>query len=180
MFPDIVSHTSLLTAAARAAESRRPDRLFDDPQAALLAGPAGEALLAEAGPETAVPSIAIRTRFFDDAIRAAVARGIRQVVLLGAGLDPRAYRLDLAGDGPPVRWFEVDRAPVLAHKRQVLAGATPAVELHDVPGDACEQSDVRRAARGRPRPPRASVLWMAEGLLWLPRVARRSAPCSSA
>jgi methyltransferase (TIGR00027 family) len=175
MFPDIVSHTSLLTAAARAAESRRPDRLFDDPHAGTLAGPAGEALLAEAGPETAVPSIAIRTRFYDDAIEAAVRRGIRQVVLLGAGLDARAYRLSLAG-GPrlagsprtPVRWFEVDRAPVLAHKRQVLArqvpAAAPTVDLHDVPGDACEEStfDALRAAG---LDPRASVLWIAEGLL---------------
>jgi methyltransferase (TIGR00027 family) len=161
VFPDIVSHTSLLTAAARAAESLRPDRLFDDPHAAALAGPAGDALLAEAGRETAVPSIAIRTRFYDGAIQAAVLRGVRQIVLLGAGLDTRAYRLGLPG---AVRWFEVDRAPVLAYKRQLLAGAAATVTLHDVPGDACEQPtfDALRAAG---LDPRASVLWVAEGLL---------------
>jgi methyltransferase (TIGR00027 family) len=165
MFPDVVSHTSLLTAAARAAESRRPDRLFEDPYAATLAGPAGEALLDEAGPETAVPSIAIRTRYFDDAIRAAVLRGIRQVVLLGAGLDTRAYRLGLtAVAGDTVRWLEVDRAPVLAYKRQLLVGTAPTVDLHDVPGDACEKPtfDALRAAG---LDTAASALWIAEGLL---------------
>lgn len=165
VFPNIVSDTSLLTAAARAAESRRPERLFDDPHAATLAGPAGEALLAEAGPETAVPSIAIRTRYYDGAVQAAVLRGIRQVVLLGAGLDTRAYRLGLAEIAVgAVRWFEVDRAPVLSYKRQLLAGTRPTVDLHDVPGDACERStfDALRAAG---LDPRASVLWIAEGLL---------------
>jgi methyltransferase (TIGR00027 family) len=165
VFPDVVSHTALLTAAARAAESRRPDRLFDDPYADALAGPSGEALLAEAGPETAVPSIAIRTRFFDGAIQAAVLRGIRQIVLLGAGLDTRAYRLGLSGlAGGAVRWFEVDRGPVLAHKRRLLAGAEATVDLHDVPGDACEQPTFD-ALHTAGLDPSASVLWVAEGLL---------------
>lgn len=161
MFTDIVSHTALLTAAARAAESRRPERLFDDPHAATLAGPGGEALLAEVGPDTAVPSIAIRTRFFDDVIVGAVERGIRQVVMLGAGLDTRAYRLGLPR---AVRWYEVDRAEVLAHKRRLLAGAAATVDLHDVPGDACEQRTFD-ALRAEGLEPQARTLWIAEGLL---------------
>ncbi|APR74825.1 O-Methyltransferase involved in polyketide biosynthesis [Minicystis rosea] len=161
MFPDQVSHTSLLTAAARAAESVRAERLFNDPFAAALAGSGGEALLAEVGPETAVPSIAIRTRFYDDVIRGAVARGIRQIVLLGAGLDTRAYRMRLPAS---VRWFEVDRAPVLDHKRRVLEGAEPTVRLGDIPGDACASAtfDALRTAgltEGEP------VLWVVEGLV---------------
>jgi len=161
MFPDQVSHTSLLTAAARAAESARGERLFADPFAAALAGRGGESLLAEVGPETAVPSIAIRTRFFDDAVRASVARGVRQIVLLGAGLDTRAYRLDLPR---AVRWFEVDRGPVLDHKRAVLAAAQPTVQRAEVPGDACApEAFAALHAAGLARD--APALWVAEGLL---------------
>ena len=145
MSPDPVSHTSQLTAAARAAETQRTDRLFNDPHAATLAGTSGEALLAEVGPETAVPSIAIRTRYYDDLVVDAVARGIQQVVLLGAGLDARAYRLPLPAS---VVWLEVDRAPVLDYKRRLLTGAHPRVALRDVAGDACEAPtfDALRAA----------------------------------
>jgi len=161
MFPDLVSHTALLTAAARAMESRRPDRLFDDPPAATLAGVGGESLLAEVGPDTAVPSIAIRTRFYDGVIQAAVTRGVRQVVLLGAGLDTRAYRLGLPAT---VRWLEVDRGPVLEHKRRLLRGAPATVELHDVPGDACEPTTFDALhASGLERAER--TLWLVEGLL---------------
>jgi methyltransferase (TIGR00027 family) len=161
MFPDQVSHTALLTAAARGVESARPGRLFDDPHAAALGGEAGDALLAEVGLDVAVPSIAIRTRFYDDAVRQAVGRGVRRVVLLGAGLDTRAYRLGLP-EG--VRWIEVDRAPVLDYKRRVLAGARPTVELEHVPGDACDPATFAALSRAGVTPDRAT-LWLVEGLL---------------
>ena len=48
----------------------------------------------------AVGRVTLRTLFFDDHVLAAVRAGARQVVLLGAGMDCRAWRLDLpAGDG---------------------------------------------------------------------------------
>lgn len=161
MFPDQVSNTALLTAAARAAESARPDALFRDPHAEALAGEAGSRLLAEVGIETAVPSIAIRTRFYDDEIERALARGIRQVVLLGAGLDTRAYRLDLPSE---VRWIEVDLGPVLAYKRHVLSHARPRVALRDVAFDACDGAmwgALERAHLSR----HERTLWLLEGLL---------------
>src|SRR5674476_1325463 len=85
----------------RAHESRRADRLFNDPYAVafLMAAPGAfdmEQRAAEAGAgdmalwgATLWSHAVIRTRFFDDYLLDATARGIRQVVLLAAGLDTR-------------------------------------------------------------------------------------------
>lgn len=123
MFPEAVSRTALLTAAARAAESELPAPLYDDPFAGRVAGAEGAALLAQhPARDRFVRAHGVKTRVFDDAIRAAVAAGAEQVLLPAAGLDTRAWRLNLP---PGVRWFEVDHGPVLDHKARVLAG-TPA------------------------------------------------------
>jgi methyltransferase (TIGR00027 family) len=126
---DPISLTARLTAAARARESLRPDRLFDDPLAAALAGSEGVALMARlemaARPVDSTeplenPYIAMRTRFFDDFLATAVAEShARQIVLVAAGLDSRAFRLDWP-DG--TRLFELDRGEVLRAKQEVLDG----------------------------------------------------------
>jgi methyltransferase (TIGR00027 family) len=64
--------------------------------------------------------IAARTRFAEDALAAAVERGVRQLVVLGAGLDTYAYRGALRGR---LRIFEVDHPATQAWKRQRLADA---------------------------------------------------------
>ncbi len=64
--------------------------------------------------------IAMRTRFAEDALAAAVATGTTQVVVLGAGLDTFAYRSPY-GDG--VRVFEVDFPATQAWKRERLGEA---------------------------------------------------------
>jgi methyltransferase (TIGR00027 family) len=64
--------------------------------------------------------IAVRTRFAEDALSDAVERGVRQVVVLGAGLDTVAYRSPFRGR---VRMFEVDHSATQAWKRQRLAEA---------------------------------------------------------
>ena len=61
--------------------------------------------------------IAVRSRFAEDALAAAIARGVRQVVILGARLDTYAYRTNLAG----LNVFEVDYPATQAWKRQRLA-----------------------------------------------------------
>lgn len=97
------SRTAILTAAYRA---RHPE-LCRDPWAAKLAGPEGEALARrydQVNPHAGLYT-AVRTAFLDGEVRAALARGVDQVVLLGAGLDARAARLG----APGVRFFEVDR-----------------------------------------------------------------------
>ena len=117
--------TARWTAAARAAESERIDGLFVDPWAAALAGPKGMSWLTQRTPDAVLPMV-LRTRYFDDWLESISGRdGIRQIVLLAAGLDTRSYRLRWP-DG--TRLFELDREAVLRDKAGVLgaAGAIPA------------------------------------------------------
>jgi methyltransferase (TIGR00027 family) len=155
--------TARWTAAVRAAETARPDRLLEDPWAADLAGAEGAAWLAER-PEASLLPIALRTRYFDDWLVDVVGSGgPRQVVLLGAGLDTRAFRLAWPA-GTIV--FELDRSPVLDHKERVLAAsaARPACARRAVVTDlAGAWSDDLLAAgfdAGRP------AAWLLEGLLF--------------
>lgn len=116
--------TARWTAAVRARERTRVDRLFDDPWAALLAGKQGEDWI-EHRTEGSVLPIVLRTRFFDEFIeRITLQGGIRQVVLMAAGLDTRAFRLTWPEQ---TRVFELDQPGVLQYKEQILhsAGAQP-------------------------------------------------------
>ncbi|GAA4252326.1 SAM-dependent methyltransferase [Dactylosporangium darangshiense] len=146
------------TAAARARESARSDRLFDDPWAALLADGT------EAGPEN--PYLPVRTRYFDDAVIAAAAQH-RQLVLLGAGLDTRAWRLPLPGD---TTVFEVDRPGPGPAKRGRIP-APPVCTVRAVEADlAADDWPARLLDAGLD--PGAQTLWLAEGLLFhLPATA---------
>lgn len=118
---DAVAATARLTAALRAAESVRPDRLFCDPFAARLAGTVGVELLDQLQMRDS-PIIPVRTRYFDDAITGTVSRGIRQIVVVAAGMDTRGYRLDLPED---TVLFELDRPNLLRLKDELLGAAQP-------------------------------------------------------
>lgn len=65
----------------------------------------------------------LRTRAIDDAVCDAVAKGARQLVILGAGLDARAWRLGCLRD---VRVFEVDHPATQAYKRERIGSRAPA------------------------------------------------------
>jgi methyltransferase (TIGR00027 family) len=68
--------------------------------------------------------MALRTVTIDDAVRAAISRGTTQVVILGAGLDGRAWRMrELAG----VRVFEVDHPATQAFKREHVDALPPPI-----------------------------------------------------
>jgi methyltransferase (TIGR00027 family) len=161
-----VSVTAVGVAALRAYESRRPDRLFDDPYAAAFHA-AGSSLLPVAPGETPqgglgalfARQVAFRTRFYDDYLLAA---GCAQVVELAAGLDARAFRLAWP---PGVRFFELDLPEVLAFKDEVLAaqGAEPACERVVVPADL--RDDWAGALRTAGFDPGVPTAWLAEGLL---------------
>jgi methyltransferase (TIGR00027 family) len=126
--------TARWTAGVRAKESAREDRLFDDPWAAALVGEEGAEWIEHRSADSVVPMV-IRTRFFDDFLqRICLQYAIRQVVLVAAGLDTRAFRLTWP-EG--TRLFELDQAPVLKYKEQVLrsAGARPACERQTIEAD---------------------------------------------
>ncbi len=161
---DSVAKTSLLTAAMRAAETHRSEaegRLFSDPYAELLAGQEGRELLARAiAAAGEQPAIAIRTKFMDDRIMAAVAGGVRQIVMLAAGMDTRAFRLALPKD---LRLFELDRQEVLDYKTEKLSGVPPVCKRTALAVDLREDwtGVLVKAGWKRGEP----TLWMVEGLL---------------
>ncbi|GAB2802825.1 SAM-dependent methyltransferase [Actinoallomurus bryophytorum] len=160
-----VGGTSLGVARARAWESGRPDRLFDDPYAAAFAAAAPVTRRA-VSPGSARARLAfhviIRTRFYDDYLLAACAAGCRQVVLLAAGLDTRAYRLPWP-EG--VRLYELDLPEVLTFKESVLAGqeAVPRCSLTALPVDLRSEWPATLTDAGFD--PGAPTAWLIEGLL---------------
>jgi methyltransferase (TIGR00027 family) len=153
-------------AALRTEEGGRADRLVDDPLAPAFVSAAavggGDTPTAAVLPPGASAFLAIRTRFFDDQVLAACATGIRQVVLLGAGLDARAFRLDWP---PGVRLFEVDLPELFAFKEPVVAsaGAVARCERIVVPVDLREDWTGPLSGAGFDRD--AATAWLAEGLL---------------
>jgi methyltransferase (TIGR00027 family) len=160
---NLLGSTAHWTAAVRQMESAREDRLFNDPWAAALAGDQGAQWIAQRTPDSVAP-IVLRTRYFDDFLQRVTAQhGIRQVVLLAAGLDTRAFRLPWPAE---TRIFELDQVAVLAHKERVLraAGAecpcarqTAGVDLTD------SWSTALNAAGFDPERPSC---WLLEGFLF--------------
>ncbi|WP_394841089.1 SAM-dependent methyltransferase [Pendulispora brunnea] len=157
-----VAITGLLVAAMRADESTRPDRLFEDPFAAILAGERGKDALAtyRAAVGPSIPIIEVRTRFYDEGLERAADDGIRQVVLVAAGADARAYRLRWHSG---TRVFELDQPAVLAYKAAVLAGSEPTCERVPVPVDLAK--DFSGALRGAGFDSNRRTAWVVEGLL---------------
>jgi methyltransferase (TIGR00027 family) len=123
-----VATTALFVAAVRARENERSDPLFKDQLSALLAGSEGLAWLAasEANPGSnyhldSFPYLEVRTRYFDDWASEAVRDGeARQLVLLGAGMDTRAFRLPWP-EG--FQFWEIDTPELFALKEARLQSA---------------------------------------------------------
>ncbi|WP_433374206.1 class I SAM-dependent methyltransferase [Actinoplanes sp. CA-142083] len=91
--------------------------IFQDDFAVRILGVPPDELVADAPRRAMRVFIAARHRFAEDALAAAVSRGVRQVVVLGAGLDTFAYRNGFEG----VRVIEVDHPDTQAWKRERLA-----------------------------------------------------------
>ena len=160
-------HSARWAAAQRFRESERPDALFRDPLARCLAGDEGLALLqqweqAYAGSAATSAFVAIRTRCHDDLAARCAAEGVRQVVLLGAGMDARAFRLSWPA-GTTV--FECDHAELLDQKQRLLAeqGAVPACSRVPVPANLA--ADWSEDLTGHGFSAQTPALWIAEGFL---------------
>jgi methyltransferase (TIGR00027 family) len=183
-----VGATALGMAIARAHETAKAQPLFTDPYArifideAIQAGwdppPSAAAPQAPgAGPRLEGQKVALmdyaacRTAYFDQFFIRANHRNIRQVVVLGAGLDSRPWRLPWT---PGTRVYEIDQPQVLEFKINTLwtRNFDPACEYRPVPVDlrfgwlaALQQTGFDRSE---------PTAWSAEGLLsYLPRAARQ-------
>jgi methyltransferase (TIGR00027 family) len=99
-----------------------------------------------------------RTRFIDDVVRAEVAAGIRQVVILGAGYDSRAHRITELAKVPV---YEVDRADTQAEKQKRIAGVAGArKDVRYVPVDFQKDALTTRLADAGWRADRSSLfIW---------------------
>jgi methyltransferase (TIGR00027 family) len=173
--------TALVVAALRAVETGGSKPLFHDPFAAKFVHAADTVKPLPVSPEEieqgerralfqfAADGVALRTRHLDDYFSTSRST---QAVILAAGLDTRAFRLDW-----PPGWtvFEVDQAPVLEFKQQVLdrAGALARCDRRPVAVDLRDDWGSALVAAGyeRTRP----TAWLAEGLLpYLPPAAEES------
>jgi methyltransferase (TIGR00027 family) len=154
------SRTAIWVSAWRGLGKFFPEPIAHDPIAKDLVGGAFRLILeaAEQRPATARALVAIatvatgglarhlplRTRAIDEVLVREVSRGTRQVILLGAGLDARAHRLE-ALSGCTV--FEVDHPDTQVHKRESVRGLPrTAKDIRYVPVDF-ERDDLRRALK---------------------------------
>lgn len=116
-----------------------------------------------------IDHIALRTCAIDEAVNAALAENIQQLVLLGAGLDARAYRLDRLSD---VTVFEVDHPATHQYKRRRTASLKASCrELKSVAIDFARESlDTVLAAAGHDA--KVPTAWIWEGVtMYLPHEA---------
>ena len=173
-----------MVAAARAMASK--DGLIDDPFADPLVRAVGIPFFidmidgrfdlsqfGDGGVERAtamIAGMAMRTKFFDEYFAAASDGGIRQAVILAAGLDSRAYRLSWP---PGSVVYEIDQPAVVEFKSATLAdlGAQPTATRRTIGIDL--RGDWPTALRAAGFDASQPTAWLAEGLLiYLPPEAQ--------
>ena len=176
-----VGATATMVAAQRALASAAG--LIDDPFAAPLVRAAGIDVYTrlvngeipvtddtEFDPDRMARGMAVRTRFYDQFFVDATRSGIRQAVIVAAGLDARAYRLPWP-QGTVV--YEVDLPEVIDFKTSTLSklSAAPTAERRTVAVDL--RDDWPAALRAAGFDPQAPAAWSAEGLVvYLPPEAQ--------
>lgn len=177
-----VGSTATMVAAQRALSHR--EGLIDDPYAEPLVRAVGldffvraldgEISLDDIDPRfntrRAAVGMAVRTRHFDGLFTDAAAAGVRQAVILAAGLDARAYRLPWPA-GSTV--FELDQPQVIAFKTETLArlGAEATADRRTVAIDL--RDDWPKALLAKGFDSTQPTAWIAEGLLiYLPPEAQ--------
>ena len=171
-----VGATATMVAAARAAASRRPDPVINDPFAEPLVRAVGLDLFTKVasgeldfadvddgvGFPRMIDTFAARARFYDDYFAQAGSAGLRQVVIVASGLDARAYRLSW----PAVTTlYEIDQPEVIEFKTATLSelGAVPGAEHRAVGIDLREDwpAALLNAGFDATQP----TAWLAEGVL---------------
>ncbi|HEX6845708.1 MAG TPA: SAM-dependent methyltransferase [Chitinophagaceae bacterium] len=113
-----ISDTARWVATFRAEESERPDAVFHDPFARRLAGEKGEQIAnaIKFGRDNSW-SFVTRTYHFDEFIMQHVEQGYDMIINLAAGLDARAYRMQLP---KTLKWIDVDLPDMINYKNEVL------------------------------------------------------------
>jgi methyltransferase (TIGR00027 family) len=127
MEPKQFSRTALSVAVHRAAhQTLENGAIFRDPFARTVLGPDPDAIIAERSTPNSRPLrlfVAVRARFAEDSLAAAIVRDVRQAVVLGAGLDTLALR----NPYPGLAIYEVDHPATQDFKRERLKQMNVAV-----------------------------------------------------
>ena len=121
-----IADTARWVAFYRALESERPDALFRDPYARILAGERGERIATVVGSRRSYWLFTARTVLMDQFIYSEIFRGADMVINLAAGLDTRPYRLQLPAG---LTWVEVDVEDLIARKEVLLKDEQPVCHL---------------------------------------------------
>ena len=157
-----ISDTARWVATYRALESERPDALFQDPFARLLAGRGQEIFRAVGSGESDARLMAVRTRVLDELILQVIKKkDVNTVLNLAAGLDTRPYRLPLPVS---LHWLEIDLPEILFYKEQKLTNEQPLCALELVKLDLCERTS-RNELFLQVNAKAKQVLVLTEGLL---------------
>jgi methyltransferase (TIGR00027 family) len=116
-----VTGTAFIVAEYRARENAAAHPLYVDPVVPIFLNERTHAAAERmvTGFPAGVHAVQLRTRYYDDHLDAELRSGVRQVVILGAGLDTRAERKA----SPGVAYFEIDDAEIVDFKRARLAEA---------------------------------------------------------
>lgn len=165
---------AFVVASLRGTESQRPDAIICDPFAQQLAGDISGQMQLLAGFKYVPPDmtlalgqqlLALRTRYLDDAL-SHCKDSIRQVVILGSGLDTRAFRLEALRDCVVV---EIDASnDLLQHKRQVMQQANAqlmAKSYHTIVADLEQDNWETKLLNKSDFKPTSPTFWCMEGLL---------------
>ncbi|MBK7862244.1 MAG: SAM-dependent methyltransferase [Archangiaceae bacterium] len=111
---------------------------------------------------SAADLMALRTLAIDGPVNAELSKGTRQLVILGAGLDARAWRLTALKDA---RVFEVDHPDTQAAKRANLADLAPTAKQVDFVAVDFESDRLDVALSSAGHDPRQPTLWVWEGVV---------------
>lgn len=177
-----VPFTARLMAAMRAKETERPDRLFNDPLAAQLAGEEAFKFLEQQLKEQDCAYVAVRTRFFEDFLLDACTEA-NQVVILAAGMDTRAYRLPWPSE---TKIYELEHPQVLEFKAAILQEFVPTCQPIAIAADLTQPWSHLLLEQGYESNQPSN--WLLEGLLMylteaevrqlLPTISRLTTPDS--
>jgi methyltransferase (TIGR00027 family) len=172
------SKTALLVSALRGLASTKAAPLILDPHAGRFLPRPWAMALAFAGrrpragaflrwlPDVISPGrlqhIALRTRVIDDVLARELERGARQVVLLGAGFDTRAYRLPSLALASV---FELDHPATQRQKRACASDLAPLAGAHHFVAVDFERDDLGARLRNTAFDPVAPSVFVWEGVM---------------
>lgn len=183
-----VGTTALAVAYLRSIENKKQDALFRDPYAEYLSDVSSWRVLLDNHVESSRSEqvtrtsnhedmMAIRTRKIDDEVMQWIDQdqGHQQIVVLGAGLDTRPWRLHLQPQylnhhdinyDESISWFEIDFPEVFDYKLSILrqqSASTP-FTYHNVNADLSHSTWIHTVASEYGYNPNLPTFWLLEGL----------------